>query len=76
MLNVTTMILKVLNLSVLESFEWDEWFEFAANFHVVSVLILGTFVQALPIFLDKMFNEYVAVILSVTFVLGFGEVNL
>ena len=30
--------------------------------------------QALPIFLDDMFNEVVAVILSVTFVLTFGEV--
>ena len=30
--------------------------------------------QALPIFLDDMFNEFVAVILSVTFVLAFGEV--
>ncbi|KAG0608859.1 hypothetical protein M758_8G138400 [Ceratodon purpureus] len=29
---------------------------------------------ALPIFLDDMFNEFVAVILSVTFVLVFGEV--
>lgn len=36
---------------------------------------LGIFVQALPIFLDKMFNEWVAVILSVTFVLAFGEVG-
>lgn len=31
--------------------------------------------QALPIFLDDMFNELVAVILSVTFVLAFGEVR-
>jgi hypothetical protein len=31
-------------------------------------------VQALPIFLDDMFNEVVAVILSVTLVLAFGEV--
>ncbi|KAH9561869.1 hypothetical protein CY35_05G044300 [Sphagnum magellanicum] len=30
--------------------------------------------EALPIFLDTMFNEVVAVILSVTFVLAFGEV--
>jgi len=30
--------------------------------------------EALPIFLDRMFNEWVAVILSVTFVLAFGEV--
>ena len=34
-----------------------------------------TMLQALPIFLDKMFNEWVAVILSVSFVLAFGEVN-
>lgn len=31
--------------------------------------------QALPIFLNYMFNEFVAVVLSVTFVLAFGEVN-
>ncbi|KAB2092479.1 hypothetical protein ES319_A02G034400v1 [Gossypium barbadense] len=30
--------------------------------------------MALPIYLDKLFNEYVAIILSVTFVLAFGEV--
>ncbi|KAL4290811.1 hypothetical protein GQ457_14G012220 [Hibiscus cannabinus] len=29
---------------------------------------------ALPIYLDKLFNQYVAIILSVTFVLAFGEV--
>lgn len=33
-----------------------------------------TNLQALPIYLDKMFNQYVAIILSVTFVLFFGEV--
>ena len=31
--------------------------------------------QALPIFLDDMFNELVAVLLSVTLVLAFGEVR-
>ncbi|KAK4718617.1 hypothetical protein R3W88_016955 [Solanum pinnatisectum] len=30
--------------------------------------------EALPLYLDKMFNQYVAVILSVTFILAFGEV--
>jgi hypothetical protein len=30
--------------------------------------------QALPIYLDKLFNQYLAIILSVTFVLAFGEV--
>ncbi|XP_052478703.1 DUF21 domain-containing protein At4g14240 isoform X2 [Gossypium raimondii] len=30
--------------------------------------------HALPIYLDKLFNQYVAIILSVTFVLAFGEV--
>ncbi|OIV91939.1 hypothetical protein TanjilG_25420 [Lupinus angustifolius] len=30
--------------------------------------------EALPIYLDKMFNQFVAIILSVTFVLFFGEV--
>lgn len=32
-------------------------------------------VQALPIFLDMIFNPYVAIVLSVTFVLAFGEVR-
>lgn len=31
--------------------------------------------QALPIYLDKLFNQYLAIILSVTFVLAFGEVH-
>ncbi|KAH9617809.1 hypothetical protein KSS87_011482 [Heliosperma pusillum] len=30
--------------------------------------------EALPIYLDKLFNQYVAIILSVTLVLAFGEV--
>ncbi|XLR19393.1 hypothetical protein S83_047305, partial [Arachis hypogaea] len=30
--------------------------------------------QALPIYLDKIFNQFVSIILSVTFVLFFGEV--
>ncbi|XP_052190455.1 DUF21 domain-containing protein At4g14240-like [Diospyros lotus] len=30
--------------------------------------------EALPIYLDKLFNQYVAILLSVTFVLAFGEV--
>ncbi|KAI8561417.1 hypothetical protein RHMOL_Rhmol04G0338000 [Rhododendron molle] len=30
--------------------------------------------EALPIYLDKLFNQYVAIVLSVTFVLAFGEV--
>ena len=38
------------------------------HFHFVSN------VQALPLYLDKIFNQYVAIILSVTFVLFFGEV--
>lgn len=31
--------------------------------------------QALPICLDKIFHPFVAVIMSVTFVLAFGEVH-
>jgi hypothetical protein len=49
-----------------------------ANFQLQCWMDVGLFVfwcvQALPIFLDDMFNEVVAVILSVTFVLAFGEV--
>lgn len=43
----------------------------------VSVTVIGFGIrnlQALPIYLDKLFNQYVAIILSVTFVLAFGEV--
>jgi metal transporter CNNM len=39
------------------------------------MVMFGILVQALPIFLDDMFNEVVAVLLSVTFVLAFGEVQ-
>lgn len=33
------------------------------------------YLQALPIYLDKIFHPFVAVLLSVTFVLAFGEVE-
>lgn len=33
------------------------------------------YLQALPIYLDKIFHPFVAVLLSVTFVLAFGEVQ-
>jgi len=56
----------------LECFEVGKWLNLQ---HVVSYHDLERMVQALPIFLDKMFNEWVAVILSVTFVLAFGEVK-
>lgn len=36
---------------------------------------LKCFFQALPIYLDKIFHPFVAVVLSVTFVLAFGEVG-
>lgn len=39
------------------------------------MIFLFVMTQALPIFLDDMFNEVVAVLLSVTFVLAFGEVH-
>ncbi|CAN1129489.1 DUF21 domain-containing protein At4g14230 [Linum perenne] len=41
---------------------------------VTLLLCNAAAMEALPIYLDKMFNQYVAVILSVTFVLFFGEV--
>lgn len=41
---------------------------------VTLLLCNAAAMEALPIFLDKMFNPVVAVILSVTFVLAFGEV--
>lgn len=43
---------------------------------MLKVLLLYCFcmLQALPLYLDKIFNQYVAIILSVTFVLFFGEV--
>ncbi|CAK9865792.1 unnamed protein product [Sphagnum jensenii] len=41
---------------------------------VTLLLCNAAAMEALPIFLDTMFNEVVAVILSVTFVLAFGEV--
>ncbi|KAG0612886.1 hypothetical protein M758_6G059900 [Ceratodon purpureus] len=41
---------------------------------VTLLLCNAAAMEALPIFLDDMFNEVVAVLLSVTFVLAFGEV--
>ncbi|PON80180.1 CBS domain containing protein [Parasponia andersonii] len=41
---------------------------------VTLLLCNAASMEALPIYLDKMFNQYVAIILSVTFVLFFGEV--
>ncbi|XP_059299035.1 DUF21 domain-containing protein At4g14240-like isoform X2 [Lycium ferocissimum] len=41
---------------------------------VTLLLCNAAAMEALPIYLDKMFNQYVAIILSVTFVLAFGEV--
>lgn len=34
------------------------------------------YLQALPLYLDKIFHPVVAVLLSVTFILAFGEVGL
>ncbi|KAM3379381.1 DUF21 domain-containing protein [Capsicum galapagoense] len=41
---------------------------------VTLLLCNAAAMEALPLYLDKMFNQYVAIILSVTFVLAFGEV--
>ncbi|KAL3812704.1 hypothetical protein ACJIZ3_013972 [Penstemon smallii] len=41
---------------------------------VTLLLCNAASMEALPIYLDKLFNQYVAIILSVTFVLAFGEV--
>ncbi|CAK7333001.1 unnamed protein product [Dovyalis caffra] len=41
---------------------------------VTLLLCNAVAMEALPIYLDKLFNQYVAIILSVTFVLAFGEV--
>ncbi|KAB1214259.1 hypothetical protein CJ030_MR5G023172 [Morella rubra] len=41
---------------------------------VTLLLCNAASMEALPIYLDKLFNQYIAIILSVTFVLAFGEV--
>ncbi|KAK9664841.1 hypothetical protein RND81_14G072700 [Saponaria officinalis] len=41
---------------------------------VTLLLCNAAAMEALPIYLDKLFNQYVAIILSVTLVLAFGEV--
>ncbi|KAL1308453.1 hypothetical protein HN51_050409 [Arachis hypogaea] len=41
---------------------------------VTLLLCNAAAMEALPIYLDKLFNQFVAIILSVTFVLFFGEV--
>lgn len=52
-----------------------ECYKARKRFKLQHVIELERMMQALPIFLDKMFNEVVAVLLSVTFVLAFGEVS-
>lgn len=42
---------------------------------VTLLLCNAVAMEALPIFLNYMFNEFVAVVLSVTFVLAFGEIE-
>ncbi|XP_048497259.1 DUF21 domain-containing protein At4g14240 isoform X2 [Beta vulgaris subsp. vulgaris] len=41
---------------------------------VTLLLCNAASMEALPIYLDKLFNQYIAIILSVTLVLAFGEV--
>ncbi|GAB2266461.1 DUF21 domain-containing protein At4g14240 [Dionaea muscipula] len=41
---------------------------------VTLLLCNAVAMEAMPIYLDKLFNQYVAILLSVTFVLAFGEV--
>ncbi|KAI4342775.1 hypothetical protein MLD38_027359 [Melastoma candidum] len=41
---------------------------------VTLLLCNAAAMEALPLYLDRLFNQYVAIILSVTFVLAFGEV--
>ncbi|CAH9085804.1 unnamed protein product [Cuscuta epithymum] len=41
---------------------------------VTLLLCNAVAMEALPIYLDKIFNQYLAIVLSVTFVLAFGEV--
>lgn len=43
---------------------------------MVCALCLVLILQALPIYLDEIFHPFVAVLLSVTFVLAFGEVTV
>lgn len=58
----------------------DCWFENELEIFLgigkclIHFLSLTFVMQALPIYLDKIFHPFVAVLLSVTFVLAFGEV--
>ena len=50
---------------------------FTRNHHLTLVTLLlanAGAAEALPLFLDKLVPEYIAIILSVTFVLIFGEI--
>lgn len=46
-----------------------------ASFFFAMLFRAFFYLQALPIYLDKIFHPVVAVLLSVTFVLAFGEVQ-
>ncbi|XP_024371622.1 DUF21 domain-containing protein At4g14240 [Physcomitrium patens] len=83
-LTLGLMSLGLVDLEVLQQSGTDEEREQASKIapvvrkqHQLLVTLLlcnAAAMEALPIFLDDMFNEVVAVILSVTFVLAFGEV--
>ena len=50
---------------------------FTKNHHLTLVTLLlanAVAAEALPLFLDKLVPEYLAIVLSVTFVLIFGEI--
>ncbi|KAG0585937.1 hypothetical protein KC19_2G050500 [Ceratodon purpureus] len=83
-LTLGLMSLGLMDLEVLQQSGTDEEKEQATKIvpvvrkqHQLLVTLLlcnAAAMEALPIFLDDMFNEVVAVLLSVTFVLAFGEV--
>ncbi|KAJ6355869.1 hypothetical protein OIU78_004072 [Salix suchowensis] len=50
------------------------WLKKQHQLLVTLLLCNAASMEALPIYLDKLFNQYLAIILSVTFVLAFGEV--
>uniref|UniRef100_A0A7S0E099 CNNM transmembrane domain-containing protein n=1 Tax=Hanusia phi TaxID=3032 RepID=A0A7S0E099_9CRYP len=83
-LTMALMSLDAMNIAIIEASGTDNERKYASaikpliqNRHLLLVTLLignATAMEALPIFLDRLVPNYMAIILSVTFVLAFGEI--
>ncbi len=74
---VTLLLCNAASMEVNLLFEFINGYVIVTSNYIELTFLIGFGIcnfQALPLYLDKLFNQYLAIILSVTFVLAFGEV--